>query len=94
MALTIEARLEKAAKQLADLKALKAKQDAKLRVLASKEQRRLDNKKKILLGAFLLHQMECKIETRESVMRQLDVFLTRPADREVFGLPDKKPSPL
>ena len=86
MALKLDERLEQAAKKLAELKALKAKHDAKMKAEAGKEKRRLDNKKKILLGAYLLDRMERDAKSSQKVLEGLDGFLTRPADREIFGL--------
>lgn len=93
MALKLDERLQQAEKKLAELKALKARQDAKLKAEAGKEKRRLDNKKKILLGAYLLDRMERDATSAGRVMQGLDGFLTRPADRAVFGLP-AAPAPL
>jgi hypothetical protein len=86
MAIKLSQRLEQAEKRLAELKALKAKQDAKMKAQAGKEKRRLDNKKKILLGAYLLDRMERDANSSRKVLEGLDGFLTRPADRAVFGL--------
>jgi hypothetical protein len=87
MALALDARLEQAAKKLAELKALKARQDAKRKADEGKEKRRLENKKKILLGAYMLHRMENDTGYRDKVLQGLTKFLTRPAEREIFGLP-------
>lgn len=92
MALALDARLEQAAKKLAELKALKARQDAKRKVEEGKEKRRLDNKKKILLGAYLLDRMERESGFQDKVMPRLNEFLVRPADREIFGLPVSRAS--
>jgi hypothetical protein len=86
MALKLEERLQQAEKKLAELKALKARNDAKMKAEAGKEKRRLDNKKKILLGAYLLDRMERDAKSSQKVLEGLDGFLTRPADRAVFGL--------
>lgn len=87
MALALNARVEQAAKKLAELKALKARQEAKRRAEEGKEKRRLENKKKILLGAYMLHRMENDTGYRDKVLHGLTKFLTRPAEREIFGLP-------
>ncbi|MDM0037323.1 mobilization protein [Variovorax sp. J22P271] len=93
MALKLEERLEQAEKKLAELKALKARADARKKAEDGKEKRRLDNKKKILLGAYLLDRMERDAKSSQKVLEGLDGFLTRPADRAVFGLPAPQPSP-
>lgn len=87
MALPLDARLEQAEKKLAELKALKVRQDAKRKAEEGKEKRRLENKMKILLGAYMLNRMENEDGFRDKVMPRLNDFLTRPAEREIFGLP-------
>lgn len=86
MALPLDARLQQAEKKLANLKALKARQDARRKAEEGKEKRKLENKMKILLGAYMLNRMEQEEGFRDKVMPRLDKFLTRPAEREIFGL--------
>ena len=93
MARGIEERVELAAKKLAELKAAKAKADARKKAEAGKERRRLDNKKKILLGAYMLDRMERDADFQAKVIPRLDKFLVRPADRSIFGLPATPSSP-
>ena len=85
MTLALDARVKQAAKKLAELKALKVRQDAKKKAEEGKEKRRLENKMKILLGAYMLNRMENEDGFRDKVMPKLDVFLKRPAEREIFG---------
>ena len=47
-------------------------------------ERKADNKKKILLGAYLLDQMKKKPETVGHITAEMDAFLKRPHDRSVF----------
>lgn len=89
MALPLDARLQQAEKKLADLKALKARQDARRKAEEGKEKRKLENKMKILLGAYMLNRMEQEEGFRDKVLPRLDKFLTRPAEREIFGLTAK-----
>jgi large subunit ribosomal protein L7/L12 len=93
MARGIDERVEQAAKRLAELKAAKAKADARKKADAGKERRKLDNKKKILLGAYMLDRMERDDSFQAKVMPRLDKFLVRPADRSIFGLPPMPTSP-
>lgn len=86
MATKLEERLLLAEKRLAELRALKAKQNAKLKATEGKEKRRLDNKKKILLGAYLLDRIERDPSSLARVLQGLDGFLVRPADRAIFDL--------
>lgn len=93
MARRIEERVELAAKKLAELKALQAREDAKRKAEAGKERRKLDNKKKILLGAYMLDRMERDADFQAKVIPRLDKFLVRPSDRAIFGLPPTPTSP-
>lgn len=93
MARRIDERVEQAAKKLAELKAAQAKADAREKAKAGKERRKLDNKKKILLGAYMLDRMEREEGFQARVMPRLDKFLVRPAERAIFGLPPLPASP-
>lgn len=54
-------------------------------------QRRLDTRRKILLGALLQHWMEDDDKLSQRVDQALEAFLTRAIDRQAFGL--ESPSP-
>lgn len=93
MARSLEERLKQAAEKVAALKAELAREDAKKKAEASKALRKLENKKKILLGAYALDRMEREDRFQADTMSRLDKFLVRPADRAIFGLPAMRPSP-
>ena len=54
--------------------------------------RATDTRKKILVGAFMLDRMARSEETNAKVLGQLDQYLTRTDDRELFGLPAMAPA--
>ncbi len=75
--------------KLAKLKAQKAKLDAKIQLAEARHkttQRKEDTRRKILVGAYYLEQAE-KTHGLEVLTHQLDSFLTRDSDRQLFGLP-------
>ena len=51
--------------------------------------RKRETKKKILIGAYYLDQAK-KDDTYQDLVNQLDTFLVRSSDRQLFGLEDKK----
>ncbi|SRR5579875_1005229 len=53
----------------------------------SAKQRKLDTRRKILAGAWVLDEAEKRPDFKKFVYQRLDSFLTRKTDREVFGLP-------
>jgi hypothetical protein len=66
----------------------KAQLDARIKSLEAKEivrKKKEDTRRKILAGAYALHEAE-KNDTYASLVQQLDAFLFRPADRKLFGL--------
>ena len=74
------------------LKAKKEQIEARIKNLEAKErlkQKKQDTRRKILIGAMITEQMGKTEETKSKVMASLDGFLTRPMDRELFGLPEK-----
>ena len=70
--------------RIAQLEAQKKALQARL----AKESRARDTRRKVLLGAFLMHRMETDIEQgdrlRAWIARELPEFLTRDTDRELF----------
>ena len=95
----IEARLEQIdQKKAATLKALKERRQklkAKLAALErpSKAERRLDARRKILLGAFVLEQLEQAGQSPQAFTLEGERFfdwLVRPNDRAVFDLPSPR----
>ena len=50
-----------------------------------KRERKIDTRRKVLLGAFVQFLMEKDEEFKASVYSRLPSFLTRQVDREVFG---------
>jgi large subunit ribosomal protein L7/L12 len=72
------AKLEKKQQQIrAQLQAMKS--------LASKRERKLDTRKKILVGALVLEWMEKDEDMKQKVLSHLQRFLTRQIDRDIFG---------
>ena len=74
--------------KLARLKAQKAKLDAKIQLAEARHkttQRKQDTRRKILVGAYALEQAD-KTNGLEALAQQLDSFLTRDSDRQLFGL--------
>jgi len=90
---TIEERIKQQEEKLKQLKALKQKQEARIRAAQSKKNRADDTRRKVLAGALLLEIMDESAENNESFMKRLDKFLTRPVDRALFGLPELPTKP-
>ena len=80
-------KLEDLEKKIEQLKAQAAAETAKLKAKAKKE----DTRRKILVGAYYLQKAE-EDGTMPSLVKQLDPFLTRKADRALFNLPAKSPA--
>jgi hypothetical protein len=87
--------------KLETLKAKKEQIDARIKNMEAKEKskaKKLDTRRKILIGAFYLDLMEKDDALKKKIIARLDEFLTRPNDRKLFGLPDKpnsqNPPPL
>ena len=67
----------------------------RLRNMESAKQRKLDTRRKILAGAWILHRIDQDTDDRLRLMlmQGLDDFLEHPRDRERFDLPPK-PQPI
>ena len=78
--------------RIADLEKKKqqlANRIVRLRNLESAKQRKIDTRRKILAGAWVLHRADQDTDARLSLMRGLDEFLVGDRDRELFDLPPK-----
>lgn len=85
--------IEKAQQRVKDLedklkqaKAVKQKAEARIKTAEAKQKRADDTRRKVLIGAMMLDHMEKNEATKTSVMGKLNEFLTRPDDRNLFGL--------
>ena len=77
--------------KLETLKTKKEQIEARIKKLESKERLQLKKqgtRRKILIGAFYMELMEKDEVLKEKLIARLDGFLTRPMDRELFGLPE------
>ena len=80
--------------RIADLEKKKqqlANRIVRLRNIESTEQRKLETRRKILAGAWILHRIDQDTDDRLRLMlmQGLDDFLEHPRDRELFDLPPK-----
>jgi hypothetical protein len=65
----------------------------RLRALESKQELKKEERRRTLVGAAVLALVERGEWSREQLLAVLDKHLTRPRDRELFGLPvDPRPS--
>lgn len=62
-----------------------AQQKALKRATEAKANQVCDTRRKILIGAMMLEQMEKNEAAKAIVMGKLDAFLTRTDDRALFG---------
>ena len=81
----LEASIEAQAKKLAELKAKKAKIDARGRSKEKADERRKETRRLVLLGAFLKNRMDTSEDVREKILVGLDSFLKRSEERMLFG---------
>ena len=87
---TIDEKIKVLEEKLRQEKAKKQKIEARKKHLESKAQRAADTRKKILIGALILERMEKNEETKTKLIGQLDQYLIRADDRELFGFADAK----
>jgi hypothetical protein len=76
-------------KQTEKLNALKARKQAivaRAKTLDSKKTRAEDTRKKVLIGAAVLAQIENNPEAQERTKQMMDKFLIRNNDRKLFEL--------
>ena len=88
-----KSRLEIAREKAAHANELLQKLEAQARARESGQQRTQDNRRKVLLGAYLLAKIKKDDDEKARVWAGLDKFLTRPAERALFDLPPLAPTP-
>jgi len=74
--------------RLEQLKIQQAQLKNKIKQIENKEKERskkLDTRRKILIGALMLQEMKDKPDTEKTVINKLDKFLTKERDRQLFG---------
>lgn len=89
-----EEAVKAAHEKLKQARALKQKQEARKRATLAKVERAADTRRKVLVGAFILEQLERAsispgLLTYES--GRFSEWLTRPHDRALFGLALQQP---
>ena len=82
----LQATIDAQHKRLMDLKAAKAKLEARERSRLKVDERKKETRRLVLLGAFLKSRMEASDETRIKTISGLDRFLQRPDERALFDL--------
>ena len=80
-------------RKLAEMQAANRAREAKLRARKARleaaeraRERKLRTRRLILMGSWMEHVVGRSEKARERMMRGLDEFLSRPRDRELFGL--------
>ena len=53
------------------------------------EQRKLNERRAALLGHCMMQKFSSDPEAKNAILQDLDGFLSKPEDRELFGLPPK-----
>ena len=65
---------------------------ARLRAIESTKARKLDTRRKILAGAWVLHRADQDPELHERLLQGLGEFLIHNRDRELFDLAPRPPA--
>ena len=80
----IEAQLEK----LKQLKEKKKAIEARERSKQKEQERKDDTRRKILLGSYLIKKMQSNEANKETILMELNEYLTENRDRQLFDLPN------
>ncbi len=86
---TIDDRIAALEEKLKQEKARKQQIEARKRATEQKRTRQQDSKRKILVGAAILAKVERGEWPADRLREMMGSFLTRPADRALFELPEK-----
>ena len=80
-------KIEKQEERLKQLKAQKQAMEAREKKKISEQQRKDETRKKILLGSYLLKEMEDETQ-KIKILANLNPYLTQDRDRQLFDLPN------
>lgn len=83
----LNAKIEAQTEKLRQLKEQKAKAERRVKAAVQKQERAKDTRRKILLGAMLLEKLKRGEVDVNRIRADLEPFLKRNTDRELFGLP-------
>ena len=84
--MTIEDKIKKASEKLAKLKADKRKKESRLAAPIREAAKKLEDRKKILIGVSVLEGLKAKKVNQAFIDMVLENGLTSDSDRAVFGL--------
>ena len=79
-----EERISSLETRLKQLKAKQAQSDSRKRTMAARRERRDEVRRKILVGAIVLKQIEADAAAKEQLRGWLETGLTRQEDRDLF----------
>ena len=79
--------MEKLAKKKAKLKAA----EGRIRARISARERKRRTRRLILIGSYMEHVTQTDPDRKARLMKELDGFLERDRDRELFGLQPREP---
>lgn len=91
---TLDDKITQLEQKLKQAKAQKQLVDARKKAAESKAHRAIDTRRKILVGAVILANVENGKWSKEKLLAMLDSVLTRPDDRALFDLPERPVSEL
>lgn len=80
----LEQRLERNRLDMAELKAQVEAKRAEVEAQKNKAARELETRMKVLLGAYVMHQMKSDPALKKSTYAQMRKFLTRASERKLF----------
>ncbi|AOR66085.1 hypothetical protein BBJ41_00165 [Burkholderia stabilis] len=84
---TLDQRLAETEQRLKQLKAKQQQIEARKRAANTKKQRTEDTRRKVLVGAAFLDQVQHGKVAEPILLKLMDQFLVRTQDRALFGLP-------
>ena len=93
MAKKVDVKIKALEENLKELRLQKKKQDDLEKNREATKLRKIDSRKKYLLGAWLFDASEKGTVEKKLLISNLDKYLTRDADRALFDLPPVPPKP-
>lgn len=83
---TLKNRIQSIEERLKQLKMQERQLQQRLRTVESEKSRRNETRKKIIIGAITLHEMDSDPSLKAVFLQKLDAMLKKPSDRKLFNL--------
>lgn len=90
--ISLRNKIQSTEERLRQLKIQERQLEQKLRTIASEKSRKAETRKKIIIGAITMNEIETDPSLKAVFLQKIDSMLQKASDRKLFNLSPKKES--